>query len=80
LSKVPNLRVAGDPADIGHTCELVLGVDIEDVLDGQRGSEKVFGGSVDDNLWLSGGSRGLKMSRSTVSDCCWMEDKLPMLT
>ena len=55
-----NLRVAGDPADIGHTSELVLGMDIEDVLEGQGSSEEVTSSGVNDTLWLAGGPRGLK--------------------
>jgi len=58
-----NVRVAGNPANIGHTGELVLRVDIEDVLDGQGGSEKVTGGGVDNAFWFAGGSRGLKEPR-----------------
>ena len=58
-----NVRVTGNPANIGHTSKLVLRVDIEDVLDGQGGSEKVTGGGVDNTFWFTGGSRGLKESR-----------------
>ena len=55
-----NLRVARDPADISHASELVLGMDIEDVLEGQGSSEEVTSSGVNDTLWLAGGSRGLK--------------------
>jgi Ca2+-binding RTX toxin-like protein len=52
--------VTGNPADIGHAGELVLGVDIEDVLDGQGSSEKVTSSGVNDTFWFASGSRGLR--------------------
>jgi len=52
--------VTSDPTDIGHTGEPVLGVDIENVLEGQGSAEEVTTGGVDDTLWLASGSRGLK--------------------
>ena len=55
-----NLRVTSDPTDIGHAPELVLGVDIEDVLDGQSGSEEVSACGVNNTFGLAGRSRGLK--------------------
>ena len=58
--------MTGDPADIGHAGELVLGVDIEDVLEGQGSSEKVTTGGVNNTLWLASGSRGLRKSGFAV--------------
>ena len=55
-----NLRVTSDPTDIGHASELVLGVDIEDVFDGQSGSEEVTTSGMNNTFGLAGGSRGLK--------------------
>jgi len=68
--KMRNSRVTGDPADIGHTSKPVLGVDIENVLEGQGSAEKVTPGGVDDTLWLASGPRGLKESRSVVRNSC----------
>ena len=52
--------MTGDPADIGHAGELVLGVNIKDILEGQGSSEKVTTSGVNDTLWLASGSRGLE--------------------
>ena len=62
--------MTGDPADIGHAGEPVLWVDIEDVLEGQGGSEKVTTSSVNNALWLASGSRGLRESGFTVRYSC----------
>lgn len=59
--------MAGDPTDIGHACEPVLGMDIEDVLYSQGGSKEITSGCVDDTLWLASGSGGLD-SRSEAVD------------
>ena len=53
-----NLRVTGDPTDISHAGEFILGVDIEDVLEGQGSFEKVTTSGVNDTLWLASGSGG----------------------
>ena len=66
--KKQNSRVAGDPADIGHTCESVLGMDTKDILDGRGSSEKVASSIVDDILPFSGGSRSPRMGRYNVSN------------
>ena len=63
-----NVRVTSDPANIGHAGELVLGVDIKHILDGQGGSEKVTSSGVDNTFWFTGGSRGLEESRFVVRD------------
>jgi hypothetical protein len=52
--------VASDPADVGHAGESVIRVDIEDILDGQGGTQKVPSGRVDDTLGLSGRAGGLR--------------------
>ena len=66
--KKQNSRVDGDLADIGHTCEPVLGTEIKDILDGQSSSEKVASSSVDDILPFSGGSRSPRMGGCNVSN------------
>ena len=66
--------MTGDPADISHAGELVLGVDIENVLEGQGSSEKVTASGMNDTLWLASGSGGLKKSRLAVRCSCWMDD------
>lgn len=38
---VDDVSVPGDPADIGHACELVFGVDVEYVFDGECCAEEV---------------------------------------
>jgi len=58
--------VTGDPADIGHTSEPILGVDIENVLDGQGSSKKVTSSGVDNTFWFASGTRGLTRPRLTV--------------
>ena len=56
-----NSRVAGDPADVGHTCEFVVRVNVEDILDGDCCTEKVTTGGMHNTLRLSGRARGLSM-------------------
>ena len=46
--------MAGDPTNVGHAGEFIVGVYIEDVFDGQGGAEEVSAGGVDDALGLSG--------------------------
>ena len=65
-----NSRVTSNPADIGHTGELVLGVDIEDVLEGQSSSEKVTTSGVNNTLWFTSGSRGLEKPGFAVRYPC----------
>lgn len=54
------VRVSGDPADIGHAGEPVIGMEIEDILDGQRCAEYVPSRRVYDTLRLSRGTGGLQ--------------------
>jgi hypothetical protein len=53
-------RVTGDPSNIGHASKLVFRVNVEDVLDGEKSSEKVSTCRVNDTLGLSGRSRCLR--------------------
>ena len=52
--------MTSDPAKVSHTTELVVRVHVEDVLDGQRGTEEVTAGGVYDTLGLAGRPRSLK--------------------
>ena len=56
---VHDVGVPGDPADVRHAREAVVGVHVEHVLDRQRGAEQVAAGGVDDTLGLASGARGL---------------------
>jgi hypothetical protein len=60
--------VTGNPANIGHASELVLGMDVKDVLDGQGGSDKVTSSGVNNTFWFTGRSRGLKEPRLVVRE------------
>lgn len=51
--------MAGDPTDISHASELIVGVDIEDVLDSEGGAEEVSTGGMNDTLRLPSGTRSL---------------------
>lgn len=62
--------MTGDPADVGHTGEPVLKVDVEDVLEGEGSPEEVATSGVDNTFWFSSRSRGLKKSRLTVRPSC----------
>ena len=53
-------RVAGDPADVSHASEAVVGVDVEYVFNGEGSAKEVPRRGVDDTLGLSGRARGLK--------------------
>jgi len=52
--------MTGDPAYVCHAGETVVIVDVEDVFDGDGCAEEVATGGVDDTLWFTSGSRGLK--------------------
>ena len=67
--------MTGNPADIGHASEPVLGVDIEDVLDGQGSSKKITSSGVNNTLRFSSGARGLKKSKFTVRYSCWISER-----
>ena len=62
--------MTGDPTDISHAGELVLGVDIENVFEGQGSSEEITSSGVNDTLWLASGSRGLNEVRFAVRHNC----------
>jgi hypothetical protein len=62
--------VTGNPANVGDAGIPVLGMDIEDVLEGQGSTEKVTTGGVDNTFWLASGSRGLKRSRFAFRQGC----------
>lgn len=57
---VDNVGVTCDPSDVGHAGEAVSWVDIEDVFDSQCSPEEITTGGVDNTLWLSGRSGGLR--------------------
>jgi hypothetical protein len=61
-----NVRMAGNPTDVGHASKPILGMHIEDILDGQGSSKKVTGSGVNDAFRFAGGSGGLNWSRPTV--------------
>ncbi len=63
---IDNVGVPSDPSDIGHASELVGRVDVKDVLDGKKCSEKVAGGAVDDTFGFTGGSGGLNVRHVSV--------------
>ena len=51
--------MAGDPTNVGHAGEFIVGVHIEDVFDGQGGAEEVSAGGVDDALGFARRAGGL---------------------
>jgi hypothetical protein len=53
--------MAGNPTNISHAGELVVGVYVKDVLDSQSGAEEVSTSSMNDTLRLAGGARSLRM-------------------
>ena len=60
----------GDPANVGHASELVIGVNVKDVFDGQSSAKEVATSGVHDTLGLTGGSGSLSnrpyVSRSST--------------
>jgi hypothetical protein len=52
--------VTGDPADISHACESIVGMDIENVFHGQGRAEKVSAGGMHDAFWFASGSGSLQ--------------------
>ena len=68
--KTRNVRVTGNPANISHAGEPVLGMDIEGVFEGHGCSKEVTCSGVDNTFRFTSGSRGLKGSRFAVRDSC----------
>jgi hypothetical protein len=54
------VRVSSDPADIGDAGKLVIGVYIEDILNGQSCAEYVTGCRMYDTLGLASGAGRLR--------------------
>jgi len=52
--------VSSDPADIGHAGESVIGMDIEDIFEGQVCAKQVSGLRVYNTLWLARGTGRLQ--------------------
>jgi hypothetical protein len=53
---VDDVGVACDPADVSHAGKAVVGVDIEDVFDGEGAAEEVPGCGVHDAFGFAGGA------------------------
>lgn len=53
--------MACDPPNIGHACELVIWMHVEDVLDRHGRAQQVPASGMDDTLWLTGGTRRLEI-------------------
>ena len=51
--------MTSNPTNVGHACELVVRVYIEDIFDGQGGTEEVSTSGMNDTLRLPGGARSL---------------------
>lgn len=60
--------MTSDPAEVGHAAELVVGVNVEDVLDGHCSAEEEATNGVHDALWLASGARSLQF---IPSDATW---------
>ena len=54
-----NSRMSRDPPNIGHATELVTGMDVKNVFDGESGAEEIPSGRVNDTFGFTSGSRGL---------------------
>lgn len=63
---VDDVGVAGDPAHVATAEEDVGVVDVEDVLAGHGGAQKVAGGRVHDTLGLAGGARGVEQEERVL--------------
>jgi hypothetical protein len=61
---VTNVRVACDPANVGHAAESVIWMYVEDVLHSEGRAEKIATSGVDDTLGLASGTRRLRKSFS----------------
>lgn len=50
---VDDIGMAGDPANISHAGEAVIGMDIKDIFEGDGSTEEVACGRVHETLWFS---------------------------
>jgi hypothetical protein len=57
--------VSGDPADIGHAGEPVIGVDVEDVFQGEGSTEQIAARRVHETLGFARGAGRLSKSSET---------------
>jgi hypothetical protein len=63
---VDDVSVAGDPAHVTTAEEDIRVVDVEDILAGHGGAQKVAGGCVHDALGLASGARGVQQEERVL--------------
>ena len=57
---VHDIRMPGDPADVGRAPVDIVVAQIEDILGGEIGLHRIAAGGVDQSLGLAGGAGGVK--------------------
>jgi hypothetical protein len=65
--------VASDPADVSHASESVVGMEVEDILDGQGSTEQVAPSRMHDTFRLSRRTRCLQ-KRTDVSEGMYLNN------